>query len=54
VERQLLFVDIPLMVGVVLLCIPAFVTDKCVSRGERGAFIAFYVIYMLSLIFCRS
>jgi cation:H+ antiporter len=54
VERQLLFVDIPLMAGVALLCIPVFVTGKCVSRWEGGAFIAFYVIYMLSLIFSRS
>jgi cation:H+ antiporter len=54
VERQLLFVDIPLMAGAALLCIPVFVTGKCVSRWEGGAFIAFYVIYMLSLIFSRS
>jgi cation:H+ antiporter len=54
VERQLMFVDIPLMAGVALLCIPVFVTGKRVSRWEGGALIAFYVIYMLSLIFSRS
>jgi cation:H+ antiporter len=54
VERQLMLVDIPLMFGVALLCVPAFLTGKRVSRLEGGIFVASYVIYMLSLIFFRN
>jgi cation:H+ antiporter len=36
VERQLLWVDIPLMAGVAIGAIPVFITGKCVSRLEGG------------------
>lgn len=54
VERQLLLVDIPLMVGVALLCIPVFVSGKRVSRAEGGAFVAVYAAYLLWLVFVRA
>lgn len=50
VERQLMFVDIPLMVGVALACVPVFVTGKRVSRGEGGLFVAIYLTYLFALI----
>lgn len=53
VERSLLLVDIPLMVGVTLLCIPVFVTGKCVSRAEGGLFVAVYMAYLFQLMVLR-
>lgn len=54
VERQLLLVDIPLMVGVALLCIPVFVSGKRVSRAEGGVFVGVYAAYLLWLVFVRA
>lgn len=54
VESQLLWVDIPLMGGVMLACVPVFITGKCVSRLEGGLFMAIYVSYMASLVLLRT
>lgn len=54
VERQLLMVDIPLMAGVMLACVPVFVTGRCVSRLEGGLFVAVYVSYMAWLLASHS
>lgn len=49
VERRLLLVDIPLMAGIALLCIPVFVSGRHVSRAEGALFLAIYLGYMASL-----
>ncbi|MCC7250560.1 MAG: calcium/sodium antiporter [Hyphomicrobium sp.] len=54
VERQLTLVDIPLMAGVALLCVPVFMTGKRISRLEGGIGIALYLAYMLWLVLFRA
>lgn len=54
VERQLMLVDIPLMTGVALICIPAFVTGKRISRLEGGIGVAVYTVYMVWLVLTRT
>jgi len=54
VERQLMLVDIPLMSGVALLCIPVFVTGRQISRLEGGLGVAMYCAYMAWLVLYRS
>lgn len=54
VPPELVRVDIPVMVGVALLCAPVFVTDRRVSRLEGGLFVAAYAAYLAWLIGTRS
>ena len=54
VERQLLLVDIPLMAGVALLCVPVFFTGQRVGRAEGALFIGIYAAYMAWLAFLRG
>jgi cation:H+ antiporter len=54
VERELITVDIPLMAGVALLCVPVFVTGRRVSRLEGGIGVALFVIYMLWIVLHRA
>lgn len=54
VPPELVRVDIPVMVGVALLCAPVFVTDRRVSRLEGGLFVATYAAYLAFLISTRS
>ncbi len=53
VERPLLLFDIPLMLGVALLCVPVFITGKAISRAEGGLFLAIYFAYFTLLIVLR-
>ncbi|HEY8460455.1 MAG TPA: calcium/sodium antiporter [Blastocatellia bacterium] len=53
VERQLMIVDVPLMAGVALACVPVFITGKRVSRLEGALFMAIYSIYLFSLVLLR-
>lgn len=53
VERHLLLFDIPLMAGVALICVPVFITGRCVSRFEGGVFVALYLAYLSSLAYIR-
>jgi len=54
VERALLTFDIPLMAAVAVLCVPVFLSDRCVSRTEGGMFVAAYLFYMAWLILFRT
>ena len=54
VERQLLMLDIPLMAGVALACVPVFWSGKCISRLEGGLGVAAYLIYLLWLALFRA
>jgi len=53
IERPLLLFDIPLMLGVALLCVPVFITGKAISRAEGGLFLAIYFAYFTLLIVLR-
>src|SRR4051812_14737126 len=39
-------VDIPIMVGVAVLCIPIFLSGRRVTRGEGGIMVAAYLAYL--------
>ena len=54
VERQLLMLDIPLMAGMALACVPVFWSGKRISRLEGGLGVAGYLIYLLWLILFRA
>ena len=54
VERQLLMLDIPLMAGVALACVPVFWSGRCISRLEGGLGVAGYLIYLLWLVLFRA
>jgi len=54
VDRELLVVDIPLMAGVALLCVPVFVTGRSVSRAEGTLFVAGYLTYLALLLGLRA
>lgn len=49
VGRQALFVDMPIMLGASLLCLPVFKTGWKISRLEGGAFVAMYLAYCVRL-----
>lgn len=53
VERQLLWFDIPLMMGVAIGAIPIFITGKRISRIEGGLGVSIYLTYLMWLIFFR-
>lgn len=50
VEQELVAVDIPVMVGAMLMCVPVFITGRRVSRLEGAAFVGFYALYLMWLI----
>jgi cation:H+ antiporter len=51
---ELVRVDIPLMVGVAVACIPIFVSGRRVSRIEGGAMVAAYVAYLVFLLVTQA
>lgn len=53
VERHLLYFDIPIMVGVAIVCVPVFVSGRRVSRLEGGLFVGSYLAYLFALLFFR-
>ncbi|MCG2839617.1 calcium/sodium antiporter [Sandaracinobacter sp. RS1-74] len=50
VSRQLVRVDIPVMLAVALACVPVFVSGRQVSRLEGGLFVSAYAVYLAYLI----
>ncbi len=54
VPPELAFVDLPVMLGATLLCIPVFVTRRMVSRLEGLLFVGSYVVYLSYLITVRT
>ena len=54
ITDDLIHVDIPLMTGVALLCIPVFITGRRVSRLEGIAFVATYLVYLTLVIALRT
>ncbi|MCX5519246.1 calcium/sodium antiporter [Kaistia defluvii] len=53
VEDTLIRIDIPVMVAATLLCVPAFLSGKRISRAEGAVFICCYVGYFAYLILAR-
>lgn len=50
VSRELVTLNIPVMVAAAVICAPAFITGRRLSRLEGGCFVAAYVIYMTYLV----
>lgn len=54
VDREILIVDLPVMVGAVLLCVPVFFSNGRISRWEAGMFVTLYLGYLAFLIVTRT
>ena len=54
VTPDLIHVDLPVMTGVMLVCIPVFLTGRRMSRGEGIGFVLGYVGYLALLIAVRT
>lgn len=54
VSSHLIRIDIPVMLGVALLCIPVFVSGRRISRIEGGLFVSAYAAYLSYLIIQRT
>lgn len=54
VTTELTHVDLPVMVGVMLLCIPVFLTGRRMSRLEGIGFVLGYAVYLGLLIAFRT
>lgn len=54
VGRHLIEIDIPIMVGAALLCIPVFLSGRQISRTEGVLFVSTYAIYLGYLIMQRT
>jgi cation:H+ antiporter len=54
VTTELIHVDLPVMVGVMLLCVPVFLTGRRMSRLEGVGFVIGYAVYLTLLIAFRT
>lgn len=50
---ELVTIDLPIMAGVVLLCVPVFLSGRRMGRAEGGLFVVAYLVYLSYLIFTR-
>jgi cation:H+ antiporter len=50
VDAAMLSLDIPVMIGVVLLCLPIVYTGSRVTRGEGALLVGMYVAYTSFLV----
>lgn len=50
---ELVTIDLPIMAGVVLLCVPVFLSGRRVGRAEGGLFVVAYLAYLSYLILTR-
>jgi len=54
VEDSLIHIDIPVMTLVALVCIPVFMSGRCITRREGGLFVAAYCVYFGYLVLART
>lgn len=54
VSRDVLRIDLPLAAAVSIVCWPVFRSDRQVSRREGAVFVAFYLTYIITLVFVRA
>lgn len=50
VSNEVLYVDMPIMIAVAVLCLPIFFIDHLVTRWEGGLFLGYYVAYTVYLL----
>ncbi len=53
-DQELVFIDLPLMTLVALICVPVFLTGKRVTRLEGGLFVGAYAVYLAYLLIART
>lgn len=49
-SSSMVWVDIPIMVAVTLVCIPIFISGRRVQRGEGAAMVAAYLVFLAFLL----
>ena len=54
IPQELIWVDIPIMAAVALVCVPVFLSGREVSRVEGGLFVMAYAGYLGGLIVTRT
>lgn len=54
VDRELIVIDVPLMLAVAVLCVPVFITGRSVSRTEGALFVTMYFVYFGWLLTTRQ
>ncbi len=54
VQKDLLWIDLPLLVLVAFVCYPVFRSDQMVSRKEGISFMLLYLIYLGVIVFYRT
>lgn len=54
VDRDVLALDLPLVIAVAAICIPVFVSGRRVSRVEGALFVASYVAYLVWIVTVRA
>jgi len=54
VDREILWIDLPLAALVPLVCLPVFKSDRRVSRIEGGLFVTAYAAYLTTLVLLRT
>lgn len=54
IDPALVWIDLPIMTAVALLCVPVFLTGLRVSRAEGIAFVTGYAIYLGVLLIVRA
>lgn len=51
---QALLLDVPVMVGAAVLCLPVVITGARISRFEGGLFVCFFLLYLTALILAST
>ncbi|MFC9918660.1 calcium/sodium antiporter [Agromyces binzhouensis] len=54
VDRGILTIDLPVMVGATIACIPVFLTGRRMQRVEGAVFVVAYLAYLTSLLLFRT
>jgi cation:H+ antiporter len=54
IESTLVRIDIPVMIAVMLVCVPVFASGHRVSRQEGTLFVTAYIVYLIYLLFTRT
>lgn len=50
VDRQLVVLDLPVMLAATLVCIPVFMSGRAITRIEGLVFVAAYIAYLVTLV----
>lgn len=54
VEQALIYIDIPVMIAVAVVCVPVFYSGRQVSRVEGMTFVSVYLVYLGYLMAART